>query len=335
MKTAIFFVVMLLVLIIPHEWGHMIVAKLCGVRVFEFSVGMGPLLFKWEKGGTQYSIRLLPLGGFCRLEGEEEAVDSPTSYSSQPNHKKIAILLAGVTMNVIIAILAITISNCITGVVTNSIGEVSPDSPAAIAGLQAGDKIIEINGSETNSWEKVSEGIGSYDGKGSLVLTLDRKGEKVTAEVTPKYNEEAKSYMIGITAGITKDLWECIKQGPTRTWQLNKAMLQSFAMLFSGKLTADDVAGPVGLVRVVDQAASYGIAPYLTLLALVSLNLAIFNIIPIPGLDGGKIFFIILKVISGGRINDEMEYKATLVGMALILALFVLITFNDIKNLFG
>ena len=249
--------------------------------------------------------------------------------------KKIAILLAGVTMNVIIAILAITISNCITGVVTNSIGEVSPDSPAAIAGLQAGDKIIEINGSETNSWEKVSEGIGSYDGKGSLVLTLDRKGEKVTAEVTPKYNEEAKSYMIGITAGITKDLWECIKQGPTRTWQLNKAMLQSFAMLFSGKLTADDVAGPVGLVRVVDQAASYGIAPYLTLLALVSLNLAIFNIIPIPGLDGGKIFFIILKVISGGRINDEMEYKATLVGMALILALFVLITFNDIKNLFG
>ena len=106
-------------------------------------------------------------------------------------------------------------------------------------------------------------------------------------------------------------------------------------MLFSGKLTANDVAGPVGLVRVVDQAASYGIAPYLTLLALVSLNLAIFNIIPIPGLDGGKIFFILLKVISGGKIDDEMEYKATLVGMALILALFVFITFNDIKNLFG
>ena len=335
MKTAILFVVMLLVLIIPHEWGHMIVAKLCGVRVFEFSIGMGPLLFKREKGGTQYSVRLLPLGGFCRLEGEDEAVDSPTSYSNQPNIKKIAILLAGVTMNVIIAILAITISCCITGVVTNSVGAVDPDSPASIAGLQAGDKIIEINGKSINSWEGVSEGIGSYDGNGSLKITVDRSGEKITTEVTPAYNEEAKSYMIGITAGVTKNIWECIKQGPKTTWELNKAMIQSFAMLFSGKLTANDVAGPVGLVKVVDQAASYGIAPYLTLLALVSLNLAIFNIIPIPGLDGGKIFFIILKVISGGRINDEMEYKATLVGMALILALFVLITFNDVKNLFG
>ncbi len=335
MKTAILFVVMLLVLIIPHEWGHMIVSKLCGVRVFEFSIGMGPLLFKRERGGTQYSVRLLPLGGFCRLEGEEEAVDSPTSYSTQPNNKKIAILLAGVTMNVIIAVLAITISSCITGVVTNSIGEVSPDSPAAIAGLQAGDKIVEINGSETGSWEKVSEGIRSYDGKGSLEFTVRRNGELVTAEVTPQYNDESQSYMIGITAGVTKNAWECIKRGPKTTWELNKAMLQSFAMLFSGKLTADDVAGPVGLVKVVDQAASYGIAPYLTLLALVSLNLAIFNIIPIPGLDGGKIFFIILKVISRGKIDDEMEYKATLVGMALILALFVLITFNDVKNLFG
>jgi regulator of sigma E protease len=204
-----------------------------------------------------------------------------------------------------------------------------------VAGLQAGDKIVEINGAKTSSWQEVSEGIRDYDGKGSLEMTVTRNGEKVTTEVTPQYNEEAQSYMIGITAGVSKDLWECIKQGPRTTWELNKAMLQSFAMLFSGKLTADDVAGPVGLVKVVDQAASYGIAPYLTLLALVSLNLAIFNIIPIPGLDGGKIFFIILKVISRGKIDDEMEYKATLVGMALILMLFILITFNDVKNLFG
>ena len=326
---------MLLVLVIPHEWGHMMVAKKCGVRVFEFSVGMGPLLFKWEKGGTQYSIRLLPLGGFCRMEGEEEAVDSPTSYSTQPNGKKIAILLAGVTMNVVIAFVAIAISLCISGVVINSIGEVNPGSPAEAAGLLAGDRIVEIDGTATNSWEKVSEGIGSYDGSGSIEMTVERNGERITTEVTPEYNEESGSYMIGIIAGTTKNFWECLKRGPSTTWQLNKAMLQSFAMLFTGKLSSDDVAGPVGLVKVVGQAADYGIATYLTLLALVSLNLAIFNIIPIPGLDGGKIFFILLKVISRGKIDDEMEYKATLVGMALILALFVLITANDIKNLFG
>ncbi len=335
MKTAILFILMLLVLIIPHEWGHMIVAKKCGVRVFEFSVGMGPLLFKWEKGGTQYSIRLLPLGGFCRMEGEEEAVDSPTSYSNQPNGKKVAILLAGVTMNIIIAVLAVTISICITGVVTNSIGDVNPSSPAAVAGLQSGDKIVEINGAQTKSWEEVSEGIRSYDGKGSLDFTVERDGKEVSAEVTPEYNEEAGSYMIGITAGVSKNVWECARLGPKTTWELNKAMLQGFKMLFTGGLSADDVAGPVGLVKVVDQAASYGIAPYLMLLALVSLNLAIFNVIPIPGLDGGKVFFIILKIISRGKIDDEMENKATLIGMALILALFILITFNDVKNLFG
>ncbi len=326
---------MLLVLIIPHEWGHMMAAKKCGVRVFEFSVGMGPLLFKWEKGGTQYSIRLLPLGGFCRMEGEEEAVDSPTSYSSQPNGKKVAILLAGVTMNIIIAVLAVTISICLTGVVTNSIGEVSKGSPAAEAGLQAGDKIVEINGNRTSSWEEVSEGIRSFDGKGTLSFTVERDGKEVAAEVTPEYNDEAGSYMIGITAGVSRNVWECAKLGPKTTWELNKAMLQSFGMLFTGKLSADDVAGPVGLVKVVGQAASYGLATYLMLLALVSLNLAIFNVIPIPGLDGGKVFFIILKIISGGRIDDEMENKATLIGMALILALFILITFNDVKNLFG
>ena len=335
MKTAILFILMLLVLIIPHEWGHMIVAKKCGVRVFEFSVGMGPLIFKWEKGGTQYSIRLLPLGGFCRMEGEEEAVDSPTSYSNQPNGKKVAILLAGVTMNIIIAVLAVTISICITGVVTNSIGDVNPGSPAAVAGLQSGDKIVEINGTQTKSWEEVSEGIRSYDGKGSLDFTIERDGKEVSAEVTPEYNEEAGSYMIGITAGVSKNVWECARLGPKTTWELNKAMLQGFKMLFTGGLSADDVAGPVGLVKVVDQAASYGIAPYLMLLALVSLNLAIFNVIPIPGLDGGKVFFIILKIISRGKIDDEMENKATLIGMALILALFILITFNDVKNLFG
>lgn len=335
LKTAILFVLMLLVLVIPHEWGHMMVAKLCGVRVFEFSVGMGPLLCKWKKGDTQYSIRLLPLGGFCRMEGEEVAVDSPTSYSNQPNGNKILILLAGVTMNVIIAVIAVTLAICLTGIVTNTLQAVAPDSPAAVAGIQAGDTIVEIDGNKTDTWEKVVEGISSYDGNGPMAITVERDGKRISTEVTPQYNEEQKGYMIGITAATTKNFWKCARYGPSTTWELGKAMIEGFAMLFRGKLKADDVAGPIGLVKVVDQAAGYGASSYLLLLALVSLNLALFNLIPIPGLDGGKIFFIILKVISGGRIGDEAEYKATLVGMVIILMLFVLITANDVKNLLG
>ena len=141
--------------------------------------------------------------------------------------------------------------------------------------------------------------------------------------------------MVGIVAGISRNPATCLKQGVTYTWEINKMMLGAFQSMIKGGVSKDDVAGPVGLVRVVNQSASYGITSYLMLLALVSLNLALFNVLPIPGLDGGKIFFIILKVISGGRINDDMEYKATIVGMAILLALFVFVTYNDIMNIFN
>ncbi len=326
---------MMLVLVIPHEWGHMIVARLCGVRVNEFSVGMGPLLFKKKRGDTQYSVRLLPLGGYCILEGEDEAVDSSTSYSSKSSPKKIAILIAGVTMNIIIAFLAVTIAACVSGVAINTIDKVTAGSPAETAGLESGDEIIEINGAATDSWEEVSTAIkGSAEGE-ALDIVCMRDGNRITFSVKPEYSEELQSYAIGISAGVTHNFWTCAKTGPAATWELGKAMLTAFKTLFTGHFTADDVTGPVGLVRVVNTAADYGAVSYLMLLALVSLNLALFNVLPIPGLDGGKIFFILLKTVSRGRITDDMENKATLAGMALLMVLIVLVTANDISNIVG
>lgn len=326
---------MLLILVIPHEWGHLIVAKLCGVRVNEFSVGMGPLIFKKQKGETQYSLRLLPLGGFCELEGEEEAVDDPRSYSSKTPLQKIAILLAGVTMNIIIAILAVTIAYAVAGIPSTTLGSITPDSPAAAAGLQAGDRIISIDGTDTKSWDDVVGVIDGYHEGDRMEIVYRRDGEQRTAFLTPVYNEEEQRYMVGIVAGMTRSPSACIKAGFTTTWDICKMMLGAFQSMIKKGVNKDDVAGPVGLVRVVNQTASYGFTSYLMLLALVSLNLAFFNIIPIPGLDGGKIFFILLKLISGGRITDDMEYKATVVGMGLLLALFVFVTYNDIMNLIG
>ncbi len=326
---------MLLVLVIPHEWGHLIVAKLCGVKVNEFSVGMGPLLFKKQKGETQYSVRLLPLGGYCAMEGEEEAVDDPRSYSSKTPLQKIAILLAGVTMNVLIAILAVTISYAVAGMPSTTLSQVTPDSPAQIAGIQAGDKIISIDGVETKVWGDVVRVIDGYHEGDKMEIVYRRDGNTQTAFLTPAFDEKEQRYMVGIVAGVTRNPGMCITGGLTSTWEINKMMLGAFQSMIKRGVRKDDVTGPVGLVKAVNQTASYGATSYLMLLALVSLNLAFFNIIPIPGLDGGKIFFILLKIISGGRINDDMEYKATLVGMALLIALFVFITYNDIMNLVG
>ena len=326
---------MLLVLVIPHEWGHMTVARWCGVKIKEFSVGMGPLIFKKQKGDTQYSVRLLPLGGYCAMEGEEESVDSPASYSSKSNGQKIAILLAGVTMNVIIAIAAVTIALCLSGVVCNTLDSVQAGSPAEAAGIRAGDTIVAVDGVRTKSWDDVVACIDAYDGEGTIDITYERDRKEYTSAVTPEYSEEYKSYKVGIVAGVTKDFWTCAKLGPATTWELNKSIIEGFKMLFTGRVSKEDVTGPVGLVKVVGVASDYGLATYLMLLAIVSLNLAIFNLIPIPGLDGGKIFFILLKIISGGRINDDMEYKATVIGMAILLTLFALITINDVMNLFG
>ena len=226
MKTAILFVLMLLVLVIPHEWGHMTVARWCGVKIKEFSVGMGPLIFKKQKGDTQYSVRLLPLGGYCAMEGEEENIDSPTSYSSKTNLQKIAILLAGVTMNVIIAVVAVTIALCASGVVCNTLDSVKAGSPAEAAGLRGGDTIVAINGVRTGTWEKVVEGINSYDGGDEpLQITYERDGQKQTVPVMPEYSEENGSYMVGIVAGVTNDFWTCAKMGPATTWELNKALI--------------------------------------------------------------------------------------------------------------
>lgn len=324
---------MLLIMVIPHEWGHLIVAKLCDVKVNEFSVGMGPLLFKKQRGETQYSVRLLPLGGYCAMEGEEEASNDPRSYSSKSNLQKTAILLAGVTMNIIIATLMMTLVLEVSGMASTKLASVVKDSPAAEAGLEAGDRITAIDGTAIKSWSDITDCISSYHKGDKMEIEYVRDSKHNTVFLTPEMNTEENRYMIGITPQVTRNPIYCVPAGIMSTWNLNKLMLGAFKQMFTGGFDKDDVAGPVGLVKVVNTTKSYGFTSYLLLLAMVSLNLAFFNILPIPGLDGGKIFFIILKVLSGGRITDDMELKATIVGMGLLIAFVVFITFNDISNL--
>ena len=154
-------------------------------------------------------------------------------------------------------------------------------------------------------------------------------------DITPEFVKDEDRYVVGIVTKYERDILRSVPEGVKFSYELGKAFIVAIVQMFKNGVKADDVAGPVGLVRAVNQTSSYGFTSYLILLIIVSLNLAFFNLLPIPGLDGGKIFFILLKVISGGRITDDMEYKATIVGITILIALVILITFNDLNNLFG
>ena len=337
MLTAILFILMMLLLIAPHEFGHFIVAKIVGVKVNEFAIGMGPLIWQSQKGETKYSLRAIPIGGYNAMEGEDENSDDPRGFNNQNALSRILILIAGVTMNVLIALLICIIIVEMTGVAVNTIAEVDPGKPAAVAGLQVGDKIASVDGIKTSQWTDVITAFEEYnpDKKVDVDITVKRDGEDINLTMVPEYNKELERYAVGITAGTSHSPLKCIPEGTALTLRLNNAMFQSFGMLFSGKASADDVSGPVGLVKVVNQTASQGWQSYLLLLALVSLNLALINMLPIPALDGGKILFVIIKALSKGRVTDEMETKATMIGITLLLMLIAVVTVNDIANLFG
>lgn len=334
MKTAILFILMMLILIAPHEFGHFIVAKLCDVKVNEFAVGMGPILFKKKRGETTYSLRAIPIGGFCAMEGEDNSSDNPRAFNNKNPGQRIAILLAGVTMNIIIAFIVCIIAVQITGVPISTLDSVVKDSPAAIVGMQGDDKIIKVDGTETKEWSDVIEQIDAYEKGKKMEVTVNRDGTIMNFELEPEYDKDRQGYVIGIVASVSKNPVLAIKYGAETTVNLIHEMFNAFEMIFAKGISKDDVSGPVGLVKIVGEASSVGATSYLILLALVSLNLALINLIPIPGLDGGKLLFVILKWVTRGKISDEMETKASIIGLLLILSLFVFITINDVRNLF-
>lgn len=334
MLTAILFILMLLILIIPHEFGHFIVAKLTGVKVNEFSVGMGPLLKKWQKGDTQYSVRLLPIGGYCAMEGEESSVDAEDSFTSKSLPQKLAILLAGVVMNFILAIIIMISVYSIVGISTNVIGDISDKSPAKTAGIMAGDKILAIDGNKTKTWDDTINYISQYDGQGTLKVEVLRDKKSLSFDVTPSYNSEEKRYLIGISTSFSRSPVYVVPNSFGACSYYTKEIFKAFFKLITFRLNKDDISGPVGMVKAVGQTKSMGISAYLLLLAIVSLNLAVFNLLPIPGLDGGKIIIVILRRIIGPKFTDDTESLITMIGFAILIGLIIFVTVNDVIRLF-
>ena len=329
--TVIYAVILFVMLIFPHELGHFTVAKAVGVKVNEFAFGMGPAIFQRQKGETLYSIRLIPIGGYCAMEGENEESESSRAFNNKPVWAKISVLLAGSAMNVLIAILAMTLVMGYIGTATTTIDEVQTGTPAYEAGLLSEDKVLSVNGTPIEKWNDIAAAIGS--GEARLSITVERNGEEETFEMTPEKTEDGR-YIIGVTSKVSHNALTAVSNGAKGTWSMTKGMFSALAQLVSGEVSTDELSGPVGIVSLVSETKNYGMIYFGYLVALISLNLALMNMLPLPALDGGRIIFVIIRKITGKMISDNLEGKIHGAGMILLFGFMIFVTWNDITRLF-
>lgn len=330
MLTAILAIFLFVIMIFPHELGHFIVAKAVGVKVNEFAFGMGPAIWKKQKGETLYAIRIFPIGGYCAMEGENEDSDHERAFNNKSGKAKIAVLLAGSVMNVLIAILVMIILMGVIGSPTTTIDKVQSGSPAYTAGIQAGDTIMAVDSTKVEKWNDLSTLI-SKNTKG-MTITVDRNGVTKDLKVIPVKSDGR--YIVGVTPAVSHNAFTAVKNGLISTWNMTKTMFVALQQLFSGQVAVKNLSGPVGIVSLVHQSESYGLYSFFYLLAFISINLAVINLLPLPALDGGRIIFVIIRAITGKKITDKMEASVHAAGMILLLGLMVFVTWNDIVRLF-
>lgn len=371
--TIIIFLIILGLLVLSHEFGHFFVAKRSGARVDEFGLGFPPRLFSWKRGETTYSLNLIPFGGFVKIYGEDPDEESLTgvnrkrAMSAQPKWAQALVLVAGVTANLILAWLLLIIAFTTTGLPTRldsvpngytlqnpqvTIVHVEPTSPAAQGGLVAGDRIVHlrtIEGRLTDpSVEQVQEYITTHpDSEITVGYTRDH-GPKIKPTIAEVAIRPAKTGALGqAVIGIGLDtigqlrlpLPRAIIAGTESTWHLLSGTVVGMGMLFSdlvgGKSgTLDQVTGPIGLVSLVGDASAMGFDYLLLFTALISINLAVLNLLPIPALDGGRLLFLLIETIKGKPIKPKIANVVNLSGFIALMALMLLVTYSDIIKFF-
>ncbi|MGE5390540.1 MAG: RIP metalloprotease RseP [Deltaproteobacteria bacterium] len=340
--TILITLAIIAVLILVHEFGHFIVARRIGIPVWEFSLGFGPRLAGTKKNGTEYSIRAIPLGGYVRMAGEEPGDgDDPNGYSRRTPFEKMRVAFAGPFMNLVAAMLIFIYIYSVTGVQDSSntsvIGQVLDGKPAQEAGLKAGDKVIAINGSNIESWQALTTVIEKNPRGEMLRVEIDRKGKILNIRVTPIFNKSLNKNYIGIKPVITykkMGIAAAVKNGFQRTWEFTVILLSGIGLMISGGASMGDLAGPVGITKMVGEVASIGWSELLAFSAFLSINLGILNLLPIPALDGSRIIFAAVEWIRRKPLDPEKEGLIHWVGFLFLIGLMIIVTFNDIVKLY-
>jgi regulator of sigma E protease len=318
-------------LVIVHELGHFTLAKLNGVKVEEFSLGMGPKLFGIRGKETEYLIKALPIGGYVKMLGEDEKVEDERSFSSKGPVRKLSIIAAGPIMNFLLAILLFSIIGSIRGFAIPTVDRVEENKPAFTAGLLKGDNIIRVNNNKINTWDDFYTEVYMANGE-NLNISFIRNGETKTVNVKPVKDPVENRYIVGIYPTVLENpgLVKSISYGVTQTTTIIKQTFGVLKTLFTGKTSAADIGGPITIIRVSTKAAEAGIIPLMGFAAYLSVQLAIFNVIPFPALDGGWIFLLLFEIITRKKIDDKKIGVINYIGFAILMTLMVVVIVKDI-----
>ncbi len=328
------------VIIFVHEFGHFITAKLCKIRVNEFAMGMGPKLFSVKKGETAYSLRLFPIGGFCAMEGEDEESDEEGSFTRAAVWKRILVVIAGAVMNLILGFLILV---CLTGtqdlLASRTISQFEENAVTYQTGLREGDVLVAINGRKLYLANDIFYELARVPG-GVTDVVVERDGERITLEnvqfPTAVYEDGTTGISIDFyVRGVRKSFGTVLEYSARWTMALGRQIFLSVFDLITGNVAINELSGPVGIVSAIGDAAAIGWDYVFTLAALITINVGIFNLLPLPALDGGRLFLLLIEALTRKKLPTRYEAVINLAGMVLLFGLMIFVTYQDVTRLFA
>ena len=351
--TILATIVVLGVLIFVHELGHFLAAKKAKVGVLTFSLGFGPKLFGKKIGETEYQVSMVPLGGYVKMVGEEpgETIPPeliPKSFSSQPVRRRLGIVFAGPFFNFLFAVVAFAVV-FMAGMPTllPEVGEVTPDFPAYRAGLQKGDRITAINGVPVKSWEDMAKIIHESTKEKPLLLKVEREGKTFQASLTPEvttqkniFGDEVRVGLVGIKPSGEYFLervnpFTAVYRAVIQSWRVTELTVISVVKIIEGKISPKTIGGPILIAQLAGQQAKAGVSSLILFMAVISINLVILNILPIPVLDGGHIFFFLIEGIIGKPVSLKIRERAQQIGIFIIIFIMLMVFYNDLSRIIG
>ncbi len=327
------------VVIIVHEFGHFIIAKLSGIKVNEFSIGMGPKLVNVTKGDTDYSIRAFPIGGFVAMEGEDEESEAEGSFTSVPVQNRIAVVVAGAVMNMILGFAVLCFLTAMQPAITSrTVSSFYEGAMTQQTGLQVGDEIVAINGRKCYVANDIIYEFARTQ-NGTADFTVIRNGiktqlEDVTFETYTDENGYRQMVIDFTVYPVEKTVFSVMQEAANWTISIARMVFLSLVDLVSGRVAINQMSGPVGIVSAISEAVSYGYESVLLILAIITINLGVFNLLPFPALDGGRLVFLLLELVRGKPINQKYEILVNTAGMLMLLAFMVFVTFSDVTKFF-